>query len=65
MVPISSGGLASGVSIACKQLKPEIKVFGAEPELADDALRSLRAGKRIMLTGMPPFYHYVMLKLYL
>ncbi|MDX1642659.1 MAG: pyridoxal-phosphate dependent enzyme, partial [Balneolaceae bacterium] len=31
-------------SIAAKSIKPEISVIGAEPELADDAYRSLKAG---------------------
>lgn len=43
--PVSGGGLLSGTSIAAKGLRPGIEVFGAEPEGADDAFRSFRAGR--------------------
>jgi threonine dehydratase len=42
--PVSGGGLLSGVAAAVKQLSPETKVFGVEPELAADAAESFRAG---------------------
>ena len=44
LVPIGGGGLAAGVSIAVKQLRPHARVVGVEPELAADARDSLRAG---------------------
>jgi threonine dehydratase len=34
----------SGTSIAAKGLSPYVRVLGAEPEMADDAYRSLQAG---------------------
>jgi len=43
--PVSGGGLLSGVAAAVKQLKPSVKVYGVEPELAGDAAASLRTGK--------------------
>ena len=43
--PVSGGGLLSGVAAAVKQLRPEAKVFGAEPELAGDAAESFRTGR--------------------
>ncbi|MFW9848888.1 MAG: threonine/serine dehydratase [Candidatus Thorarchaeota archaeon] len=43
--PVGGGGLLSGTSIVAKGLDPTIKVFGGEPENADDAFRSLRDGK--------------------
>jgi len=43
--PVSGGGLLSGVSAAVKQLRPEAKVFGVEPELAADTAESFRTGK--------------------
>ena len=46
-VPVSGGGLASGIGTALKALCPSAKVFGVEPELAADAAESLRAGHRI------------------
>lgn len=44
LTPIGGGGLMSGCSIAAKAMKPNIKVIGTEPELADDAYRSFKAG---------------------
>ncbi len=47
LVPISGGGLASGISTAVKALHPTAKVYGVEPELAADARDSLRAGELV------------------
>jgi len=41
---IGGGGLITGVGSAVKALKPEIKVWGAEPETAAPMTRSLAAG---------------------
>src|SRR5665213_1690301 len=43
--PVSGGGLLGGVAAAVKQLSPQTKVFGVEPELAGDTAESFRAGK--------------------
>ena len=43
--PVSGGGLLSGTVLAAKNLKPDIKVFGAEPENADDTYRSILNNK--------------------
>ena len=43
--PVSGGGLLSGTLLAAKNLKPGIKVFGAEPENADDTYRSILNNK--------------------
>ncbi len=45
--PVSGGGLLSGTLLATKNLKPDIKVFGAEPENADDTYRSILKNKII------------------
>jgi threonine dehydratase len=42
--PVSGGGLLSGVAAAVKQLRPQAKVFGIEPELAGDTAESFRTG---------------------
>jgi threonine dehydratase len=42
IAPVGGGGLLSGTSIAAKGLKPNIRVIGAEPDMADDAYRSLK-----------------------
>jgi threonine dehydratase len=47
IAPVGGGGLLSGTSIAAKGLKPNIRVIAAEPEMADDAYRSMQAGRII------------------
>jgi threonine dehydratase len=47
VAPIGGGGLMSGTAIAAKELSPNIRVIGAEPERADDAFRSLASGRII------------------
>jgi len=47
MVPVGGGGLLSGTSLAVSGISPATRVIGAEPEGADDAYRSLQAGKII------------------
>ncbi|MDX8037350.1 threonine/serine dehydratase [Lentzea sp. BCCO 10_0856] len=44
VVPMSGGGLISGVATAIKSLRPDVRVIGAEPELAADIADSLKAG---------------------
>lgn len=46
LVPVSGGGLISGVGVAVKALRPGAKVIGVEPELAADAREGLLAGER-------------------
>jgi threonine dehydratase len=45
IAPVSGGGLLGGISTAVKCLRPQAKVFGAEPELAGDAAESFRTGR--------------------
>lgn len=47
LTPVGGGGLLSGTALAAKSVKPEIKVIGTEPEQADDAFKSFKAGKLI------------------
>ena len=47
VVPVSGGGLISGVAAAVRARRPEAVVVGVEPELAADARDSLRRGERI------------------
>lgn len=47
LVPVSGGGLISGVAAAMAALLPQVKVVGVEPELAGDAAQSFRAGERL------------------
>lgn len=43
--PVSGGGLLSGTLLAGKAINPKLKIYGAEPEEADDAYRSLKKGE--------------------
>jgi threonine dehydratase len=45
VAPVGGGGMISGIAIAAKAINPSIKVFAAEPSLADDAFRSKRSGR--------------------
>jgi threonine dehydratase len=45
IAPVGGGGLLSGTALAATGISPGIRVIGAEPEMADDAYRSLQAGK--------------------
>ena len=47
VVPVSGGGLISGVATAVRALCPRAAVIGVEPELAADARESLRRGERV------------------
>jgi threonine dehydratase len=47
IAPVGGGGLLSGTSIAATESKKGIRVIAAEPEKADDAFRSMQAGKII------------------
>ncbi|XP_008238865.1 PREDICTED: serine racemase [Prunus mume] len=49
IVPISGGGLISGVALAAKSINPAIRVLAAEPEGANDAAQSKAAGRIITL----------------
>jgi threonine dehydratase len=47
ITPVGGGGLLSGSSIAAKEIKKGIRVIAGEPEMANDAFRSLQAGEII------------------
>lgn len=47
LVPVSGGGLASGIGTAIRALRPDVRVFGVEPELAADTAEALRRGHRV------------------
>jgi len=44
LAPVSGGGLLSGTCLGAKGQNRQTKVFGCEPERADDAYRSLTSG---------------------
>lgn len=44
VAPIGGGGMISGTCLTLSNLAPEIKIIASEPENADDAYRSFKAG---------------------
>ncbi|HUX20156.1 MAG TPA: pyridoxal-phosphate dependent enzyme [Spirochaetia bacterium] len=44
MAPVGGGGLLSGTALAAHGIRPDLRIVAAEPEQADDAFQSLRAG---------------------
>ncbi|MCU0377881.1 MAG: pyridoxal-phosphate dependent enzyme [Bacteroidales bacterium] len=52
LAPVGGGGLLSGTAITARHLAPSIKIYGAEPILADDAARSLHTGT--LQPALPP-----------
>jgi threonine dehydratase len=44
MAPIGGGGMISGTCLTISNIAPEIQIIAAEPEQADDAYRSFKAG---------------------
>lgn len=49
VAPLGGGGLLSGTATAVRALSPGARVIGVEPEGADDWVRSLAAGERVMI----------------
>jgi threonine dehydratase len=49
--PVGGGGLISGTAIATKRMAPSAKVVGVEPKNADDAYRSLKAGRIVKVSN--------------
>jgi threonine dehydratase len=47
LVPVSGGGLISGIAAAVKSLRPSASVIGVEPALGADAAASLAAGELV------------------
>ena len=54
-VPVGGGGFAAGVAVYVKAVRPEVKVYGVEPEDSDCMDRSLRA-KRITVLEDPGLF---------
>lgn len=47
VVPIGGGGLISGIAVAIKEQRPDVRIFGVEAAAAASALASRRAGKNV------------------
>ncbi len=48
-VPVGGGGLAAGVSVYVKHLRPDIRVIGVEPEDAPTLHQAMAKGRRVTL----------------
>lgn len=53
IVCISGGGFLSGCSIIAKDMRPAIRMFGVEPELANDFALSIEKGERVAVPDSP------------
>jgi threonine dehydratase len=47
VVPVGGGGLLSGIATAARGLRPDLRVFGVQPEGAAAMARSLEAGRPV------------------
>ena len=61
-IPIGGGGLAAGIAVFMKYLKPETRIIGVEPTDANAMNRSLAAGRRITLDQVGLFADGVAVK---
>ena len=50
ITPVGGGGLLSGCAVAAKSVNPGIRIFGVEPEGANDTYLSFRSGERVQIT---------------
>ena len=53
LVCVGGGGLLAGCALAAEALSPGAAVIGVEPAAGDDWARSLAAGERVKLPGVP------------
>jgi threonine dehydratase len=49
VVCIGGGGLISGSATIAKSIRPGIRIFGVEPELANDTFQSVAKGERVTI----------------
>jgi threonine dehydratase len=53
LVPIGGGGLAAGVGVAVKALRPDVRIIGVEAKRAPTFYESRRAGKVVRIEAQP------------
>lgn len=61
-VPVGGGGLIAGIAAFVKELRPDIKVIGVEPDDSNAMQASLKAAKRIELAHVGIFADGVAVK---
>jgi len=47
LVPVGGGGLCSGIALAVRSRRPDVRVYGVEPAGAADAAQSLHEGRLV------------------
>jgi threonine dehydratase len=53
LVPVGGGGLLGGICAAARAFRPELEIYGVEPEVADDWARSIEAGRIVRIASCP------------
>jgi threonine dehydratase len=53
IVPVGGGGLISGVGLAIKSLRPNVRIIGVEPQNAPTMYESLKAGHVVRIPTKP------------
>ena len=53
LVCVGGGGMIAGCSVIAKAINPRLRVYGVEPELANDTYLSIRAKERITVADSP------------
>ncbi|KAB1503915.1 threonine ammonia-lyase, biosynthetic [Corynebacterium sp. 320] len=61
-VPVGGGGIAAGVAVLLKQLNPDIRVIGVEPEESACLSAALKAGRAVTLDHVSLFAEGVAVK---
>ena len=61
-VPVGGGGLIAGIASVMKQVSPETRIIGVEPEDAACMTRALEAGERVVLESVGIFADGVAVK---
>ncbi|MGR9107797.1 MAG: threonine ammonia-lyase, biosynthetic [Gammaproteobacteria bacterium] len=61
-VPVGGGGLIAGIAAYVKFVRPEIKIFGVEPEDSDCLNRALKANRRVVIKKVGIFADGVAVK---
>ncbi|HEX8907378.1 MAG TPA: threonine ammonia-lyase [Longimicrobiaceae bacterium] len=49
VIPLGGGGLISGIAMAIKEIRPEVRVVGVESSVLPAALRAREAGERVTI----------------
>ena len=55
LVPVSGGGLISGIALAAKSISPDCKIYGISMENGAAMIESQKAGKPILVEEIPTF----------